>query len=186
MIFSVKENVTALKGDKVKLSGKFLELGDVAPVVTVVAPDLQEKTIGGDSEKAHLIIAVPSLDTPVCDAEARRFNEAVASMENVEATIISMDLPFAMGNFCSTAGIEAITTASDFRNKAFARDYGVLIDNGPLQGLCARALYVISKDGRIVYKQIVPEITAEPDYAEALEAADGAANKGASCCGFCQ
>ena len=186
MIFTAKIDKTALKGTPVKLEGNFQEVGNNAPVVKVVTPDLQEKTIGGENNKAQLIIAVPSLDTPVCDAEARRFNQAVASHENIDTVIVSMDLPFSAAKFCNVAGIENITVASDFRHKAFARAYGMLISDGALEGLCARALFVISKDGKIVYKQVVPEITKEPNYDEALNAAIDAANRGASCCGFCQ
>ena len=186
MIFTAKVDKTALKGTPVKLEGTFLDLGDPAPIVTTVTPDLQEHTIGKESNNAQLILVVPSLDTPVCDAQARRFNEAVAKIDNLQTTIVSMDLPFAAAKFCNTAGIANITVTSDFRHKAFARKYGMLIADGPLQGLCARAIFIISKDGRIVYKQVVPEITSEPNYEEALNKAQGAANSGASCCGFCQ
>ncbi len=122
----------------------------------------------------------------MCDAEARRFNQDVAKHENIDTTIVSMDLPFASAKFCNVAGIENLTVGSDFRHKAFARAYGMLIGDGALEGLCARALFVISKDGKIVYKQVVSEITEEPNYDEALNAAIDAANRGASCCGFCQ
>lgn len=186
MTFTAKIDKTALKGTPVKLEGNFQEVGNNAPIVKVVTPDLQEKTIGGESNKAQLIIAVPSLDTPVCDAEARRFNQEVAKHENIDAIVVSMDLPFSAAKFCNVAGIENITVASDFRHKAFARAYGILIADGALEGLNARALFVISKDGKIVYKQVVPEITEEPNYDEALSAAVDAANRGASCCGFCQ
>jgi thiol peroxidase len=122
----------------------------------------------------------------VCDAEARRFNQEVAKYENIDAVIVSMDLPFSSAKFCNVAGISNLSVGSDFRHKAFSRNYGILIADGALEGLCARALFVISKDGKIVYKQIVPEITAEPNYEEALQAAINASNAGASCCGFCQ
>ena len=186
MIFTAKIDKTTLKGTPVKLDGTFQEVGKNAPIVTVVTPDLQNKTIGGENSKAQLIIAVPSLDTPVCDAEARRFNQEVSKYENIDTMVVSMDLPFSAGKFCNVAGIENLSVTSDFRHKAFARNYGILIADGALEGLCARALFVISKDGKIVYKQIVPEITAEPDYEEALQAAIKAGNAGASCCGFCQ
>lgn len=186
MTFTAKVDKTTLKGTSVKLEGNFQEVGNYAPLVKVLTPDLQEKTIGGESNKAQLIIAVPSLDTPVCDAEARRFNQEVAKHENIDTTIVSMDLPFAAAKFCNVAGIANLSVGSDFRDHAFAKAYGVLIKDGALQGLCARALFVISKDGKIVYKQVVPEITEEPNYDEALNAAIDAANRGASCCGFCQ
>ena len=186
MIFTAKVDKTALKGTPIKIEGTYLELGSVAPLVIVVTPDLQDKTIGGEQNKVQLIIVVPSLDTPVCDAQTRRFNQSIAQQDSIDAVVVSMDLPFAMAKFCTVAGIENLTVASDFRHKAFARAYGMLIGNGPLEGLCARALFVISKDGRIVYKQVVPEITEEPNYEEALDAALSSASKGAGCCGFCQ
>jgi len=186
MIFTAKVDKTALKGTPIKLEGTYLELGNIAPLVKVVTPDLQDKIIGGEQNKVQLIIAVPSLDTPICDAQARRFNQALYQQENIDAIVVSMDLPFSMAKFCTVSNIENLTVASDFRHKAFARAYGMLIGNGPLEGLCARALFVISKDGRIVYKQVVPEITQEPNYDEALEAAITSASKGAGCCGFCQ
>ena len=186
MIFTAKVDKTMFKGTPIQLEGNFQELGQNAPIIKVVTPDLQEKTIGGESNKAQLIIVVPSLDTPVCDAEARHLNQTVANHDNIDTIIVSMDLPFAAAKFCNIAGITNITIGSDFRSKAFAKAYGMLISDGVLAGLCARALFVISKDGKIVYKQVVPEITEEPNYNEALEAAIGAANKGASCCGFCQ
>ena len=186
MIFTAKVDKTSFKGTPVKLEGKYQEVGNYAPIVKVITPDLQEKTIGGESNKAQLIIAVPSLDTPVCDAEARRFNQEVASHENIDTTIISMDLPFAAAKFCNVAGIENLSIGSDFRDQAFAKAYGMLIGEGLLKGLVARALFVISKDGKLVYKHVVPEITEEPNYQEALNAAIDASNRGASCCGFCQ
>ncbi|MDD3344591.1 MAG: thiol peroxidase [Sulfurospirillaceae bacterium] len=186
MTFIAKIDKTTLKGSPIILEGTFQEVGNHAPLIKVLTPDLQEKTIGGESNKAQLIIAVPSLDTPVCDAEARRFNQEVAKHANIDTTVVSMDLPFASAKFCNVAGIENLTVGSDFRHKAFARNYGILIANGALEGLCARAIFVISKDAKIVYKQVVPEITEEPNYDEALSAAIDAANRGASCCGFCQ
>ena len=186
MIFSVKEDKTTFKGTPLKLKGTFQEVGNNAPAIKVVTPDLQEKLLGYESNKAQLIITVPSLDTPTCATEARVFNEKLAQHENLDVTIVSMDLPFAAGTFCNTSGIANLTVGSDFRNKEFARSYGVLIGDGILQGLCARAIFVISKDAKIVYKQVVAEITDEPNYDEALEAALKAANAGASCCGFCQ
>ena len=186
MIFTAKIDKTSLQGNPVKFAGTYQEVGNNAPIVKVTTPDLQERTIGGESNKAQLIIAVPSLDTPVCDAEARRFNQEVAKHENIDAVVISMDLPFSAAKFCNVSGIQNLTVASDFRHKSFAKAYGILIADGALEGLCARAIFVISKDGKIVYKNVVPEITEEPNYQEALNAALDAANRGASCCGFCQ
>ena len=167
------------KNDTVcNLAGNELNVGDMAPVVTVVNsnPMLQDEQIGGEG-KVQLVVAVPSLDTPVCDKESRKFNEAAANLDGVETIVVSMDLPFAQARWCGSAGIENIKVCSDFRNKDFSTAYGTLLADGPLAGLSARVIFVIGKDGKIAYKQVVPEITAEPDYDEALNAAKEAASK---------
>ncbi len=158
------------------LAGTEVNVGDVAPKVTVVNcnPMLQDEQIGG-SDKVQMVVVVPSLDTPVCDAETRRFNTEASSIDGVEVLTVSMDLPFAAAKFCSTAGIDNLKVCSDFRNKDFANAYGMLLADGPLAGVTARAIFVIGKDGKVAYKQLVPEITQEPDYAEAIAAAKTAA-----------
>ena len=118
---------TKLKGNEVTLSGTDVNVGDIAPVVTVVAQDLSDVQVGGQKGKAQIVVVVPSLDTAVCAAETRKFNEAAAKVENAEVIVVSMDLPFAMKRFCTTEGIENLTVGSDFRAKAFAKSYGVLI-----------------------------------------------------------
>jgi thiol peroxidase len=165
-----------LKGNECNLSGNEVKVGDKAPEVTVVkSDDLSEVTVGGAKENAQLVIVVPSLDTPVCAMETTKFNNQAAGIDGLEVTVVSMDLPFAAKRFCSTEGIENLTVASDFRNKDFGKAYGMLIADGPLAGVLARAIYVIDKDGNVAYKQLVPEITEEPNYDEALEAAKKAA-----------
>jgi len=157
------------------LGGTEVNVGDKAPVVTVVNcdPMLQDEQIGGEG-KVQLIIAVPSLDTGVCDAETRRFNTEAAKLDGVEVMTVSMDLPFAAARWCGAAGIENLKVCSDFRNKDFANAYGVLLADGPLAGVTARVIFVIGKDGKITYKQTVPEITTEPNYEEAITAAKAA------------
>jgi thiol peroxidase len=165
-----------LKGNECNLSGNEVKVGDKAPEVTVVkSDDLSEVTVGGAKENAQLVIVVPSLDTPVCAMETTKFNNQAAGIDGLEVTVVSMDLPFAAKRFCSTEGIENLTVASDFRNKDFGKAYGMLIADGPLAGVLARAIYVIDKEGNVAYKQLVPEITEEPNYDEALEAAKKAA-----------
>jgi len=159
---------TKLKGNLVNLAGKEINVGDKAPVVIVTGKDLSDVVIG-NSEKTQLVVVVPSLDTPVCDSSTRKFNTKASSVEGVEVVVVSMDLPFAMGRFCTTAGIEDLTVASDFRNKEFANNYGVLIADGALRGVTGRAIFVI-KNGEITYKEICPEITKEPDYDSAFAA----------------
>jgi thiol peroxidase len=165
-----------LKGNECNLTGNEVKVGDKAPEVTVVkSDDLSEVTVGGAKDKAQLVIVVPSLDTPVCAMETTKFNNQAAGIDGLEVTVVSMDLPFAAKRFCSTEGIENLTVASDFRDKDFGKAYGMLIADGPLAGVLARAIYVIDKEGNVAYKQLVPEITEEPNYEEALDAAKKAA-----------
>lgn len=165
---------TKLKGNLVKLSGTAVKVGDKAPAVTVVKSDLSEITVGGAKDKVQLIVVVPSLDTPVCATETRNFNAKASALSGVETVVVSMDLPFASSRFCSTEGISNLSVASDFRNKAFGDAYGVLVADSPLAGVLARAIFVVNKEGKVTYKELVPEITAEPDYEKALEAAKAA------------
>ena len=163
------------KGElEVNLSGTELNVGDIAPVVTGVGADLSDITIGGQRGMAQVIIAVPSLDTGVCASEARRFNVEASKLDHVEVVIVSMDLPFAMKRFCTTEGIENLKVASD---------YGVLQANGPLAGLTARAVFIVNPSGKITYKEIVSEITQEPNYDAVLAAITQASST--SCCGSC-
>ncbi len=157
---------TNLKGNPVNLAGTEINVGDKAPVVKVVAQDLSEVEVGG---KAQIIVVVPSLDTPVCAAETRKFNEEAAK-SNAEVVVVSMDLPFAMGRFCTTEGIDNLKVGSDFRNKDLANAYGVLIADGPLAGVTCRAIFVTDSEGNVTYKEICPEITEEPNYEAALSA----------------
>ncbi|MGB5867358.1 MAG: thiol peroxidase [Arcobacteraceae bacterium] len=168
-----------------KLAGNEINVGDLAPVVTVVNcdPMLQDEQIGGAQDKAQLIVVVPSLDTPVCDAETRNFNTQAASISGITVKTVSMDLPFAAAKFCATAGIENLDVCSDFRNKDFSNAYGVLIEDGPLAGLTCRAVFVVDTNGVVTYKELVSEITAEPDYAAAIAAASAAAPSATTCCG---
>ncbi len=176
-----------LKGNPCALSGTEINMGDVAPQVTLVnSKGLEDKVVGGASDKTQLIVVVPSLDTEVCAAETRRFNVEAAKIEGVEVVVVSMDLPFAATRFCTTEGIDNLTVVSDFVNKSFANAYGVLLADGPLAGLTCRAIFVVNKDGRIAYKEIVSEITEEPNYDAAIAGAKGTSSQGASCCGTCQ
>lgn len=162
---------TKLKGNTVYLTGKELSVGAKAPLVELVSKDLSTVKVGGAKDKNQIIVVVPSLDTPVCASEARKFNTEAASIENTEVTVVSMDLPFAMGRFCTTEGIDNLHVASDFRSKEFANEYGVLLKDGALAGLTARAIFIVDTKGKIVYKEVCPEITEEPHYEKVLEAA---------------
>lgn len=162
---------TKFKGENVELLGTQINVGDKAPEVTVVNADgLGDVVVGGAQGVKQLLIVVPSLDTGVCATETRNFNAKVADLEGVEPTVISLDLPFASGRFCSAEGIDKLTVTSDFRNKDFANAYGVLLGGSVLAGVTCRAIFVIDEKGIVTYKEIVPEITAEPDYDAALAA----------------
>lgn len=161
---------TKFKGTKVTLIGDAIGVGDAAPVVTAVGTDLEDVEIGGAKDKIQLIVTVPSLDTDTCAAETRRFNEDVNNLDICETTVVSMDLPFASERFCTTSGIENLTVVSDYIDKSVSLAYGVLMDDNRLKGLSARAVFVVDRSGTIVYKEIVPEVTAEPNYEAALEA----------------
>ncbi len=155
-----------LKGNPVALVGPELNVGDRAPEAVVVASDLSEITIGGAKGKPQIIITVPSLDTPVCETETKKFNELVAGLD-VEVYVVSMDLPFAEKRFCESFNIQNVKVASDFRYRDMEK-YGVLIGEGALKGILARAVFVVDAEGKVVYKQLVPEITEEPNYDEVL------------------
>ncbi|MGL1936960.1 MAG: thiol peroxidase [Fibrobacterales bacterium] len=147
--------------------GELPVVGSVAPALTLVAGDLSEKSLGDFAGKKKLLNIVPSLDTAVCATSARKFNESAAS-DSVVVLVISADLPFAQGRFCSTEGIENVTALSTFRS-SFGKDYGVEIVEGPLTGLTARAVVVLDEDNKVIYSEQVPEITQEPNYDAALE-----------------
>lgn len=161
---------TKFKGTKVTLVGDAIGVGDTAPVVIAVGTDLEDVEIGGAKDKIQLIVTVPSLDTDTCAAETRRFNEDVNNLDICETTVVSMDLPFASERFCTTSGIENLTVVSDYIDKSVSLAYGVLMDDNRLKGLSARAVFVVDRSGTIVYKEIVPEVTSEPNYEAALEA----------------
>lgn len=155
-------NSVLFKGNKVNLKGNNIQVGDEAPKVVLKAKDLSDIEIAPKG-KTQIIISVPSLDTPVCATEAREFNKkAAASSVDAEVIVVSMDLPFAMGRFCSTEGIENLSVASDFVSKEFGEKYGVLMADGPLEGILARAVFVV-KDGILVYKELVNEVTELPN-----------------------
>ena len=161
---------TTFQGTNVNLSGDALNVGDKAPLVVAIGTDLSDVEIGGAKDKVQLIITVPSLDTDTCAAETRRFNQDVNNLDICETTVISMDLPFASQRFCTTSGIDNLTVASDYLDKEVSRSFGILMDDNKLKGLSARAVFVVDRSGEIIYKEIVPEVTDEPNYEAALDA----------------
>ena len=162
--------MTKFNGTDVNLIGTEINVGDKAPKAIAIATDLSDVEIGGAQDKIQLIITVPSLDTDTCAAETRRFNVDVNNLDICETTVISMDLPFASQRFCTTSGIDNLTVVSDYLDKEVSKAYGVLMQDNKLKGLSARSVFVIDRDGVVVYKEIVEEVTDEPNYEAALEA----------------
>ncbi len=166
-----KTGIITFKGTPFTLLGPTLKVGNRAPDFRVVDNSLTPVTLADSKGKTRIISAVPSLDTPVCDTETRRFNlEAAQLPADVVVLTISLDLPFAQKRWCGAAGIDKVITLSDYQDKSFGLAYGVLIKE--LQ-LLTRAIFVVDSNDIISYIQIVPEVTEEPDYAAALEAAKG-------------
>ena len=158
------------KGILVTLVGSFVTPGTMAPDFSLVKNDLSEYTLNDNKGKYVVLNIFPSLDTGVCAMSVRRFNEMAAALPNTTVLCISKDLPFAQSRFCTVEGIENVIPLSDFRNtSSFGEAYGVLMKDGPLQGLLARAVVVINPQGEVVYSELVPEITQEPDYEAVLK-----------------
>lgn len=152
------------KGITTKLLGKELNVGDNVPSVRLKGNDLGSVTIGGKRDKIQIINAVPSLDTPVCAIQAKTFNKKAGSLPNIEVFVVSMDLPFAAGRFCSNEGIVNVKTLSDALYRDFGEKFGVLIGEGALEGLLARAVFIVDTNGKLIYKEVCEEITNEPNY----------------------
>lgn len=156
------------KGSKVNTSGELPKVGNIAPDFILVKNDLSELSLKDFKGKNIILNIFPSLDTGVCAASVRRFNKDAAGMKNTVVLAVSADLPFASGRFCTAEGIENVVPASVFRNPEFAKNYGLLMIDGPLKGLLARAVIVINPQGKIEHVELVPEITQEPDYQSAI------------------
>lgn len=157
------------KGNSVTLVGPELKVGDAAPDFTVVDNSLSPTTLATFEGKVKIVSAVPSLDTPVCDTETRRFNQEAAALPgDVVVLTVSADLPFAQKRWCGAAGIDKVVTLSDYRDRSFGLAYGVLIDE---LKLLSRSIFVIDRKNVIRYIQHVPEVTQEPDYAAVVAAA---------------
>jgi thiol peroxidase len=164
-----RTGVITFKGNPLTLLGTELKVGDKVPDVTLLGNDLSPIRLSSYRGKVCVISVVPSLDTPVCDMQTRKFNEAAGSLgDNVAVLTVSMDLPFAQARWCGAAGVEKVVTLSDHRNAAFGESAGLLIKE---LRLLARAVFVADQQGVIQYRQLVKEVTEEPDYKAALEAA---------------
>lgn len=157
-------------GNPVHTSGELPAVGSRAPDFQLVDGKLNDVQLADYAGKKILMNIVPSLDTPTCATSTKKFNEHARSGTDTVMLVISADLPFAQGRFCGTEGIDNVIPLSLMRSRAFARDYGVLITDGPLAGITARAVVVVGTDGMVKYTQLVPEIGDEPDYDAAIAA----------------
>lgn len=150
--------------------GNLPAVGEKAPCFTLVDQNLKEIRCNEFLGRKVVLNIFPSLDTPVCAASVRRFNQAAAEIPDVSVICVSMDLPFAAKRFCTAEGIENLVVASAFRSPMFCQKYGLELVDGPLAGLLARAVIIYDGDLKVIYEQLVDEITTEPDYRAALEA----------------
>ena len=165
---SERKGAVTLRGNPMTLVGPELKAGDKAPDFTVIGNDMKPVTLADTAGKVRILASVPSLDTPVCDAETRRFNEEAANLPGVEILTVSMDLPMAQSRWCGAAGVKNVRTLSDYRERSFGPAYGVLIQEIKLE---ARAVFVLDKDNTIRYAEYVKEVAEHPNYAAALDAA---------------
>jgi thiol peroxidase len=160
------------KDNTLTLLGNEVAVGQAAPDFKVQkSADMTDYTLASGAGKTRIIATVPSLDTPVCDLETKRFNEEASKIPNVEIVCISMDLPFAQKRWCGASGIDKVTTASDHREGSFGKNYGVLISGGPLDRVLARAVFVIGSDNKLKHVEYVGSIGEHPNYDAALAAA---------------
>jgi len=163
-----RNGVITFQGNPLTLLGAELKIGESAPDAALLANDLSPVQLSSYKGKVCVISVVPSLDTPVCDMQTRKFNEEAGNLDDtVSILTMSMDLPFAQARWCGAAGVERVVTLSDHRDAAFGEAFGVLIKE---LRLLARAVFVVDKDGTIQYIQLIKEVTEEPDYNAALEA----------------
>ena len=170
-----RRGAVTLRGNPVTLAGPEIKVGQKAPAFTAIDNGLQPVKLGDSGGKVLIPSSVPSLDTPVCDTETRRFNQEATQLSGAEVWTISADLPFAQKRWCASAGVTAVKTLSDFREHSFGESYGVLIKDGPLAGVNARAVFVVDKGGTVRHVEYVKDITQEPNYDAALNAAKQAA-----------
>lgn len=161
--------ITALKGTPVQIIGELPAVGATAPEFTLTGADLGDVTSTELRGKRVVLNIFPSIDTGVCASSVRRFNELASGLENTAVVCASADLPFALGRFCGTEGIENVVAASSFRSD-FGADFGLTLGDSPMKGLLARAIVVLDEKGAVLHTEIVPEIATEPNYDAAVAA----------------
>lgn len=159
-----------LKGNPIRTNGELPAVGSTAPNFTLTTADLKDVSLDDFAGKRKVLSIVPSLDTAVCATSTRKFNEKAASMKNAVVLVVSADLPFAQKRFCTTEGLANVATLSMMRGRGFAKEYGVLLTDGPLEGITARAVLVLDENNKVKHAQLVKEIAQEPDYDAALKA----------------
>jgi thiol peroxidase len=159
-----------MKGKPVSLKGTFPKKGSEAPDFCLVDGELKDKTLADYKGKKKIISIVPSLDTPTCSISTKKFNDAALKDKTWVFIVVSCDLPFAQKRFCIEEEAKHVLTLSMMRSKKFAEDYGVLIQDGPIAGLCTRAVVVLDENNKVLHSELVAEISSEPDYKAALDA----------------
>lgn len=157
-----------LKGNPINLNGEFPEVGQAAPDFSLTTATLSDVSLAEYDGKKKVISILPSLDTPVCATSTQKFNAEVAGKDDVQLLVVSGDLPFAAGRFCEANSAGDTVTLSTMRNQDFAQNYGVLMADGPLAGLTARAVLVLDEQNTVIHAELVPEIAQEPNYEAAL------------------
>jgi thiol peroxidase len=157
-------------GNPIHTNGDLPKVGSAAPDFRLVDADLNDVSLASFEGKKKLLSIVPSLDTPTCSLSTRKFNEQASAYPNTVILIVSADLPYAQKRYCAAENTEQVKTLSMMRSRQFARDYGVLIVDGPTEGITARAIVVIDENDKVVHTELVPEIRQEPDYEAALAA----------------
>ena len=158
-----------LQGNKINTNGDVPKVGSNAPDFILVNSDLNDVSLASYDGMNIILNIIPSLDTPVCQKSTKIFNEKASSLSDVIILAVSADLPFAMKRFCTTESIESVKPLSMMRSRNFAKDYGVLLVDGPLSGITARAVIVIDKNKKIIHSELVHEVANEPDYEAALK-----------------
>ncbi len=159
-----------LKGNPIHTNGDLPAKGAQAPAFKLTTIDLKDVGLDEYKGKRKILNIVPSLDTAVCATSTRKFNESGGKLPNTVVLVVSADLPFAMKRFCTTEGLQNVVSLSMIRGKGFAKEYGVLLEDGPLAGLSARAVVVLDENDKVIHTELVPEIGQEPDYEAALRA----------------
>lgn len=157
-----------LHGNECNTNGDLPAVGSTAPDIHLVNGELNDVRLADYKGKKKLLNIVPSLDTPTCAKSTIKFNDAAKGRDDVVMLIVSADLPFAQGRFCTSEKLGKVIPLSMMRSRNFAKDYGVLIQDGPLAGITARAIVVLDENDKVIYTQLVPEIGDEPDYDSAL------------------